>query len=102
MSREKRAQKTLLHRDRYCYHEDRMVRHHSSLLPEVLRPMTLCVKRIQRNLLVLRTHRNRDLHRGAVLEPLKQGYFLEEMREVALPNLMDLLVGIWQARDSCD
>lgn len=79
-----------------------MVRRHSSLLPEVLRPMTLCVKRIQRNLLVLRTHQNRDLHRVAVLEPLKRGYFLEEMWEVALSSLMDLLVGIWQARDSCD
>lgn len=79
-----------------------MVRHHSSLLPEVLRPTNLCVKKIQRNLLVLRTHRSRDLHRGAVLEPLKQGYFLEEMPEVAPPSLMDLLVGIWQARGSCD
>jgi hypothetical protein len=84
LSRGKRARKALLRPDRHWYREGQTGRHHKNLLPEVLHPMILCVKKAQRNHLVLHIHRNRDLHREAALELLRRGCLLEEMQEAAL------------------
>lgn len=79
-----------------------MARHRSNLLLEVLRPMTLCGKKMQRSLLALHTQHIRDLHRVAWSAQLRQGCFLEEMRGAVLLSWMGLPGAISRGTDSCD
>lgn len=90
-----------LHLGPRWHREDRLVRHHNSLLHEVLHPMTLCVKMVQRNLPALRNHQNHDRHRAAASELLRRGYFLEDMWEVVPQNWRVLPVVILLEKGSC-